>query len=135
MTPGLRWESGGTGQTVGYVQFFTMLSPPTGSAYQVSVSASGGTGFSGLSGGSLSFFGAGSISAGSHGDSAGANSASGTITIPTTSAANMVAAFATNGSGNASFTAGTSRFVTTDFGAGAAVQCAGATLPLLVLTS
>ena len=73
-------HSGGTTKTLGYVQVFSLLAPATG-ANTVSVVVSG-TGFDGITGGSLSFIGAGAFSAPTYADSAATLVTSGTISVP-----------------------------------------------------
>lgn len=128
MTSLKRWESGGSSKDVGWVQVFYLESPPTGTAYTVSVSVTPSASYDIISGGSLSFAGSASLSTATTADSAGANVSSGTISVPTTAAANMVAVFACDGSDTLAFTAGTSRLVTTGSGDGAAGAVAGATI-------
>lgn len=125
-----RWESGGSGHTVGFVQVFSLDNPPTGSALTVSVTLTG-SGFDGITGGSISLTGAGTNGSAVTADSAGASATSGTISVPTTSSSSLVVVFVTNGSDTTAFTAGTSRFVNnTGIGfSGGASFSAGATAP------
>lgn len=122
----LRWESGGSGQDTGFLQVFYMFSPPTGSAYNVSVSVTGGT-FDVISGGSISFDGAAQQSSATHSDSNGANVTAWTISVPTTSTANQVCVFQCNGSGSATITSGNEAFIFNGGpGDGSAADCLGA---------
>lgn len=81
--------------TAGYLQVWGLANPGTGSALSVAISASGGTPLS-LNGGSLSFTGAGALSAVQTAMSGSATTASESFT-PTVSG-NMVAAFCGAGS-------------------------------------
>lgn len=130
MTSVKRWESGGTGASYGWLQVFSLPSPPTGSAYTVSASVSGTGSFDVITGGSLSFAGSTALSAATTADSAGAGATSGSISVPSASASNIVAVFIGNGSGNTAITAGTSRFFVhgSGGGAGACSYSAGATI-------
>lgn len=120
----LRWESGGSGKSNGFIQLFGLLSPPTGTR-TVAVTVSGGT-FDWVSGGSLSWLGAGAFSTTVHGDPAGVVVTSGSLAVPSTSAASRVACFICAGTGPLAWTAGTSRYVINGTTSNAAGQQAGA---------
>jgi Protein of unknown function (DUF4038) len=120
-----RWESGGAGKTTGFLQVFSLPSPPIGS-FTVSVSASGT--FSHLAGGSLSFIGSSAMGNLVTADSGGADVTSGTLTLPTYSSTSMAAVFVANGSDLTAFTAGTSEFATAYFGGFSAASAAAATI-------
>ena len=132
MTSVLRWQSGGTGQTSGFVQVFRMASPPTGSAFTVSVAVTGTGTFDQISGGSISFAGSTALGTAVHSDSAAASVTTATTgNVLSTSASNLVAGFLANGGGNTAATAGTSRFLLFGSGgaAGGASYAAGSTIP------
>lgn len=131
MTPLGRWESGGSGQTVGFLAVFITTAAVSGSPGAVSVSVSGPTaGTITIEGGSLGFTGA----SGSYGtigtaNSGGGSVTSGSVSVASTTSGNMCAAFVTDGSGGLAWTAGTTRY-SSDGGAGhagAAQFCYGAT--------
>lgn len=129
MTSVLRWQSGGATQSVGFLQVFSLPSPPTGSAYTVSVTVSG-SGLTYLNGGSLSFLGSATIGSAVHNDSNSTSVTTATTgNVATTSVSNIVAAFMCDGSLGITSTAGTSRWIdTSGSGSGAAQGCAGATI-------
>jgi hypothetical protein len=128
MTSVQRWESGGAGQVVGFVQVFKLIAPATG-ANTVAVSVSGGTPDK-LAAGSLSFSGADQTTGTgtpAHSDSGGAGTTSGSVSVTGTASGSIAAAFVTCGSGSLTFTSGTSRFAVQQIGGGAAGTCGGAT--------
>lgn len=118
-----KWAAGGSGNTAGFVAMFSLLNPATG-AHTVTVTSSAGDDFHC---GSISFTGAGSFGSSNHSDSNNTTPTTGSVTLASTTSGGMLAAGVTEGSGGLSFTSGTSRFVTTVGGAGAAQQGAGAT--------
>lgn len=108
MTSLKRWESGGAAQSTGYTQVFYLFSPPQGAqTITATLSGSGGT-LTGLSGGAVSYLGAGALGTPVTADSNGAVSGTGSIAIPVASAASMTACFVANGSGNTVFGAASS---------------------------
>ena len=95
------------GATAGFLQVWQMANPPTG-AHTVTVTPAGGTA-SGLNGGSLSFNGAGGLSAT---QTATGSTSTASLSFTGSSAGNMVAMFLGDGNPPTS-TAGTSRFLFT----------------------
>jgi hypothetical protein len=128
--PLLNWQSGGSGQNVGYLALYALQNPASG-ANTASATVTTGAVVDVITGGSLSFItGGGSLGTPVHADSAGAGVTSGSVTVPTASASSIVAVFVATGSGGVAFTSGTSRFLGNNagFGNGAAATCAGATI-------
>jgi hypothetical protein len=122
MTPGTIIHSGGG--TNGYLRVFTLLNPAVG-ANNVVVTLSSST--ADLTGGSISFNGAGSFVAQY---SATGNSATASATSSGSAAGGMIAAFVVDGGGTTSATApSTSRFIKDLNAATAGGNCAGATSP------
>ena len=78
------------------------------------MTCSGGTTIDSVDGGALSYndadqtTGNGTVA---HSDSGGSSASSGTVSVPSTTSGNPVAAFLTNGSGSTVFTTGTSQWV------------------------
>ena len=128
MSSVLRWQSGGSGHNVGFLQVFRLQNPSSGS-HTVSVAVGGTGSIDWLNGGSLSFTGSATIGTAAHNDSAGASVTSASVVTSTTSASNIVAAFLTDGSGGIAITAGSSQWIDTASSASnAAGYSAGATI-------
>jgi predicted outer membrane repeat protein len=110
MASKLNWQSGGSGQTAGYLAVLALQNPLTGSSANVSGSFTA-TGVDAAIAGSASVVsGGGTLGTPVHSDSAGSAVASGSITVTGSTSGSLVAVFVTNGSGGTSFTTGTSRF-------------------------
>ena len=128
MTSELNWQTGGSGQTSGYLAVLALQNPATGAAHNVSGSFTN-TGMDEIIGGSASVIsGGGSLGTPVHSDSGGASATSGSITVNSTTNGSLVVVFVTNGSGGTTFTSGTSRFTNmhggTAAGGAASVNCA-----------
>jgi len=94
--------SGDNGESGGFISLFGLANPSTGpNTVQISGAP---TSVDVLTGGSLSFTGAGALGTIYTSQSGVAGASSGSVTIPTTTSGNIVAAFAGNGSGFNSLT-------------------------------
>jgi len=122
MTKVIEVASGGSGKTAGVIALFTLLNPATGSN---TVSVTTGTNQN-QHAGSISFTGASSFSTAT--TAATTSGASQSVTVSSTTTGGMVTAGVTDGNDSIAFTTGTSRFVTSQAGGNAAVQCGGATI-------
>lgn len=119
------WHTGGG--TAGFLQVFALASPASGS-HSVSVTESGGSGLSGLNGGSVSFTGSQSLSAVQSTVSAG-SSANPSLAFTGSSSGNVVAAFVGGGSPQTPSGSFTSRYnMNTGDGAAGAGYSAGSTI-------
>jgi Protein of unknown function (DUF4038) len=110
--------------TVGFLQVWGMANPPTGSALTVLITAAGGTPTD-LNGGSLSFTGAGSLSAIQTGANTGTTAS---LAFTPTVTGNMVAAFCGCGSPLTAGGSFTGRYTTAGAGGAGAGFAAGSTL-------
>jgi len=122
MTKVIEVASGGSGKAAGVIALFTLLNPATGSN---TVSVTTGSSQN-QHAGSISFTGASSFGTAATGGTTTGTSQS--VTVSSTTTGGMVTAGVTDGSDSIAFTTGTSRFVTSMAGGGAAIQCGGATI-------
>jgi hypothetical protein len=88
--------SGDDGESAGFITLFGLANPPIGSN-TIAVSTGNFTDI--ITGGSLSFIGAASIGTVYRSQSGSGGSATGIVTVPSTTSGNIVAAFVGNGSG------------------------------------
>ncbi|HUB94055.1 MAG TPA: hypothetical protein VMB52_06145 [Verrucomicrobiae bacterium] len=109
--------SGDNGEAAGFITLFGLTNPAIGSN---TVAVTNAPNADVLTGGSLSFSGASSLGTIYTSQSGSAGSSSGSVTVPTTTSGNVVAAFVGNGSGFNSLTPWISPAVTewSDNGAG-----------------
>lgn len=132
MTSLLVRHSGGA--AAGFLQVFGIIAG-AGASHNVVATVAGGTPAN-ITGGSISFTGAGQTLGAAFGSPTAADSAGGTPTTATattsgaTTSGNIVAGFVINGAGITSATSpSTSRFINSATGTGAGRSCAGATSP------
>ena len=112
-------------QTAGYLQVFSLDSPPSGS-HSVSVTEAGGSGLGGLDGGSISFTGSATVSVA---QTAAGSGTTASLAFSPSSPGNMVAAFAGCGSALTPSGSFTSRFnENAGSGQAAAGYAAGSTI-------
>ena len=121
MSPGQSTNGTALTGSSGFVKVFKLASPPTGSAFTVSVSVSPGT-FMAIAGGSVSVAGSVTESALTVATTLGASAASGTVNVTGTTSGNQVLLFVGDGSGAEAVTGGaTLRYLndqTSSFGCG-----------------
>jgi Protein of unknown function (DUF4038)/Putative collagen-binding domain of a collagenase len=111
--------------TVGYLQSFYLLNPPTGSALQVSVSKSGAGSFLTLAGASISYNGAGTPGTATTAVGSGTSAA---VTQSTSASSSMIHGAVADGSGSTSVASPfTSRFINNTATSSGAGCCAAAT--------
>ena len=92
------WQSGGSSQNAGFIAAWSMASPPTGAAHNVSIAWTGGAPDI-ISGGSLSFDGYSTLGTVYNSDSGGGGVTSGSATVATTTTGGICVCFMTDGSG------------------------------------
>ena len=123
-------SSGFTGITgnSGMVKVFVLTSPPTGSAYTVSVAVTPGSGntLNSIAGGSISV--TGSATTGTPVQGFAQNVGSGSIGVTGTTSGNLCLAYVADGTGGEAWTAGTQRFRIDNSTSSAAGAVTGATL-------
>lgn len=133
MTSLKKWHSGGAAQSAGFLEVFGIIAA-AGASHNVAATVTGGTPAH-MSGGSLSFTGAGQTTGAAFGtpvtgDSNGASVTTSTAAMASNTSGNIIAGFTSSGTSIASATSpSASRFILSQAGTGAAGSCAGATSP------